>query len=340
MLDESALAQAHAKLGPYASPVYGDFEVTGLRVARCRGCDSAIRGGTCALKAHKSACHRRSTRIQPRLHPADHFVSVDEARQREKCWHCDQVVCTGGSRSKALSHLATCANVSYGVRSALNEWAVACAHAEDGPFADPVYRGFDVTGLHVAQCHDCKAIVRGGTSALKRHKEHSCARRAPNAPINIAEHFHAAYADGRQRCRYCSRVVTTSGSRAVLHLDKCTAASPALRPLLDEWAVLQARAKLGPYANPVFLGFKVTGLHVARCLTCIATVRGETIALIQHTRRFCQRAAHDVAPINPADHFEGIDGDDRRQRCRHCSRLDRVITRRAICVKPSAVDHQ
>ena len=133
-------------------------------------------------------------------------------------------------------------------------------------------------------------VARLATNVRGRTQHHAvkCGVDAPPAwrEADVGKHFLQNESSGGWECRHCSAVVRGGSGKQKEHMATCQRLPESARRALDESEVARAAAGAGVYgSNPVFRGFEVTGWLVARCKSCLKTVRGCSGNLTRHSGR-------------------------------------------------------
>ena len=291
-LDNHAVAQAKRRCGPYANEAYKHFTVTGVLSATCSACGAEVRGKVDKMKAHVRACQSGTHRPSPTY--IQHFKilrDTDGKTAGRQCRFCDTIL--GRSTNHVKLHLSSCAKAPKEIRQAMDEEAVDRARRNVGAYGiNPLYRKFDVIGFHIARCHACHVVVRGGADKLRIHLTRLCSgvQRSGKSP-DCTEHFVACRSEAMgkksaaaKQCRFCGAVLTATRHTFLrLHLGVCSEVPAHVSEPLDRWALECAKAKVGAYGrNPLYERFEIVGWLRARCKACRDYVRGNASQLRYH----------------------------------------------------------
>lgn len=126
---------------------------------------------------------------------------------------------------------------------------------------------------------------------------------------------------GARACRHCGKSIKAPHTPSLLrsHMAVCKHLPREVAQEMDEWAVMQAHARVGQYgANPVFQHFKVIGFARAQCTTCGAEVKGKSGRLKHHLARShpsISAACGGGLGFDATTHFQSAPGG---YVCRHC----------------------
>ena len=281
-----------------------------------RGFD--VSAGSGALKRHKNG-RRNGPATCGTVNVKTHFIETEPGREWE-CRHCSAAVRSHCCAAGPKMHMAACPRLPDQDRRILDESEVARAATGAGMYGkNPVYRDFEVIGWRKARCKSCLKTVRGGSSALKLHKD-AQDRPCTGFPskASVRGHFIEIRSDDKWTCRHCAAMVC-GHCNLKQHLAACARLPAPDRRALDESEVARAAAGEGVYGqNPVYRAFEVTGWLVARCKSCLKTVRGPGDSLQCHHDRTCPGFPATWIEVDVKGHFTKNTSDGQWD-CRHCS---------------------
>ena len=166
VLDEQCRREAAAKIGSYRHYVYRFFTVKGAGVQTCNACDSAVRGGTHALRVHKRHWCNGVAAAWQGARVLEQF-SASSGDGMRHCKHCAAAV----SETDLMEHLSACAKLPADVVESVDKAYVAAAQAGGHGYAtSAVYQHFQAVGRRRHKCR-CGKEIEGDFKALETHAQ-------------------------------------------------------------------------------------------------------------------------------------------------------------------------